>query len=102
MTEAQIEPAIESMFNRCTGSGSASAFGIVEAQPIREAPERFPDWTPAELVEFLCRTHAGCSRDTEVARIEWRYLDAAPESDRTGEKDLPRRGRPTGGMQWPS
>lgn len=44
----------------------------------------------------------GCNRYTEVMRIEWRYLDAAPESDRTGEKDLPRRGRPAGGMQWPS
>jgi hypothetical protein len=73
---------------------------VIAAEDV--AAEGFPDWTPAELVEFLCRTRAGCNRDTEVTRIEWRYLDAAPESDRTGEKDLPRRGRPTGGMQWPS
>ena len=31
-----------------------------------------------------------------------KLLDATPEWDGTGEKDLPRRGRPTGGMQWPS
>jgi hypothetical protein len=53
MTEAQIEAAIESM--------------CIDA---RAADPRFPDWTPAELVEFLCRTHAGCYRDTEVTRIE--------------------------------
>ena len=73
---------------------------VIAAEDV--AAEGFPDWTPAELVEFLCRTRAGCNRDTEVTRIEWRYLDAAPESDRTGEKDLPRGGRPAGGMQWPS
>jgi hypothetical protein len=73
---------------------------VIAAEDV--AAEGFADWTPAELVEFLCSTHAGCNRDTEVTRIEWRYLDAAPESDRTGEKDLPRGGRPAGGMQWPS
>lgn len=73
---------------------------VIAAEDV--AVEGFPDWTRAELVEFLCRTHAGCNRDTQVTRIERRYLDAAPESGRTGEKDLPRRGRPTGGVQWPS
>jgi hypothetical protein len=73
---------------------------VITAENV--AAEGFPDWTPAELVEFLCRTHAGSNRDTEVTRVEWRDLDGAPESDRTGEKDLHERGRPTGGMQWPS
>ncbi len=72
----------------------------VDAEDV--AAEVFPDWMPAEFVEFFCRTYAGCNRDTEVTRVEWRDLDAAPESDRTDEKALPRRGRPTGGMQWPS
>lgn len=44
----------------------------------------------------------GCNRYTEFMRIEWRYRDAARESDTTGAKHLSRRGRPTGGMQWPS
>jgi hypothetical protein len=71
---------------------------VIDAKDV--AAEVFPDWLPAEFVEFFCRTYASCNRDTE--RIEWRYLDATPEWDRTGDKDLPRKGRPTGGMQWPS
>jgi hypothetical protein len=73
---------------------------VIAAEDV--AVEGFPDRTPSELIDFLCPTHAGCNRDTEVMRIEWRYLDAAPERDRTDEKDLPRRARPPGGLQWPS
>ena len=73
---------------------------VITAEDV--AAEGFPDWTPAELVESRCRTHVGCNRDTEVTRIDWCYPDAAPESDKRGEKALPRRVRPTGGMQWPS
>jgi hypothetical protein len=84
--------------------GAASVWreplSVITAKDI--AAKGFPDWTPPELVKFLCGPHAGCNRDTEVTRIGWRYLDSAPESARTGEKDLPRRGRPTGGMKWPS
>lgn len=37
--------------------------------------EGFPGMTPAEFVAFFCRTHHGCSPETEVTRIEWLYLD---------------------------
>lgn len=37
--------------------------------------EGFPHMTPAEFVTFFCGTHQGCEPGTEVARIEWRYLD---------------------------
>ena len=33
---------------------------VIAAEDV--AAEGFPDWTPAELVEFLCRTRAGCNR----------------------------------------
>lgn len=39
------------------------------------AAEGFPDWTPGEFVEFFCRTHKGVRPDTEITRIQWRYLD---------------------------
>jgi hypothetical protein len=39
------------------------------------AAEGFPQMTPAQFVEFFCSTHRGCEPGTEVARIEWRYLD---------------------------
>lgn len=39
------------------------------------AAEGFPQMTPAQFVSFFCRTHRGCTPSTEVARIEWRYLD---------------------------
>lgn len=35
----------------------------------------FPDMTPAEFVEFFCASHAGCTPETEVNRIEFEYLD---------------------------
>lgn len=37
--------------------------------------EGFPEMTPAEFVDFFCRTHRGCGPETEITRIEWRYLD---------------------------
>jgi hypothetical protein len=40
--------------------------------------EGFPRLSPAEFVAFFCGSHKGCEPDTEVTRIEWRYLD--PES----------------------
>ena len=36
--------------------------------------EGFPLMTSAEFVSFFCSTHKGCGPDTEVTRIEWRYL----------------------------
>ena len=41
------------------------------------AAEGFPDWTPGRFVEFFCGSHKGCTPDTDVTRIEWRYLDPA-------------------------
>jgi hypothetical protein len=40
------------------------------------AAEGFPQMTsPGEFVSFFCATHRGCAPETEVARIQWRYLD---------------------------
>ena len=41
------------------------------------AAEGFPEWAPARFVEFFCGSHQGCTPDTDVTRIEWRYLDPA-------------------------
>lgn len=37
------------------------------------------DMTPAEFVEFFCGSHKGCTPESMVTRIRWRYLDD-PES----------------------
>ena len=39
------------------------------------AAEGFLEMTPAEFVSFFCGTHKGCLPESEVTRIEWRYLD---------------------------
>lgn len=36
--------------------------------------EGFPQMSPAEFVEFFCRSHKGCTPETEVTRIEFEYL----------------------------
>ncbi|MGY2025787.1 hypothetical protein [Nocardia gipuzkoensis] len=36
--------------------------------------EGFEDMTPDAFVEFFCRSHKGCTPDTVVTRIRWRYL----------------------------
>jgi hypothetical protein len=38
------------------------------------AAEGFPDWTPDRFVEFFCGSHKGCTPDSDVTRIEWRYI----------------------------
>ncbi|MGX1805167.1 hypothetical protein ACWIGI_05585 [Nocardia sp. NPDC055321] len=38
--------------------------------------EGFPEMSPAEFVAFFCRTHKGCTPDSIVTRIEWRYLSS--------------------------
>lgn len=35
----------------------------------------FPLMTPGEFVSFLCATPHGCTAQTEISRIQWRYLD---------------------------
>lgn len=47
--------------------------GDIHWQPGDPTREGFPDWTPAEFVEFFCR-HMHCTPFDEVTRIEWRYL----------------------------
>jgi hypothetical protein len=36
--------------------------------------EGFPDWTPADFIEFFTQ-HMGGPPTREVNRIEWKYLD---------------------------
>lgn len=44
--------------------------------PADVAAEGFPEMTgAAEFVRFFCDHHKGCRPDSEVTRIEWRYLD---------------------------
>jgi len=38
--------------------------------------EGFPEMTPAEFVEMVCKGHRGCKPETVVTRIEYRYIDA--------------------------
>jgi hypothetical protein len=35
--------------------------------------EGFPDMSPTEFVTMFCKTHKGCTPDTVVTRIEFRY-----------------------------
>lgn len=44
--------------------------------PAEVVAEGFPHLSPAEFTAFFCGSHKGCTPDTEVTRIEWRYLDA--------------------------
>jgi hypothetical protein len=44
---------------------------ITQADVIAEG---FPDLTPAEFIPFFCQGHRGCTPETEVTRIEFRYL----------------------------
>lgn len=37
--------------------------------------EGFPTASPLWFVDFFCETHKGCRPDSEITRIEWRYLD---------------------------
>jgi hypothetical protein len=36
--------------------------------------EGFPEMTPEQFVEMFCASHDGCTPDTEITRIEFRYL----------------------------
>ena len=44
--------------------------------PIEVAREGFPRMTPIEFVDMFCRAMR-CAPDTQVTRIEWRYLPEA-------------------------
>ncbi|MFI9638227.1 hypothetical protein ACIHAX_36630 [Nocardia sp. NPDC051929] len=45
---------------------------LITAEDVRA--EGFPDWTPDEFIAFFCRSHQGCTPETTVTRIQWRYL----------------------------
>ena len=36
--------------------------------------EGFPEMTPAEFVEFFCRSHSGCTADLPLTRLEFSYI----------------------------
>ncbi|MFI5541532.1 hypothetical protein ACIA5H_34630 [Nocardia sp. NPDC051900] len=48
---------------------------LVLISPEDVEAEGFLDMTPEAFVEFFCRSHTGCTPDTVVTRIRWRYLD---------------------------
>ncbi|WP_433733518.1 hypothetical protein ACQP0C_15025 [Nocardia sp. CA-129566] len=47
---------------------------LEDIAPEDVVAEGFPEMTLLEFVEFFCATHKGCSPETEVTRIHWRYL----------------------------
>lgn len=44
--------------------------------PEEVRAEGFPDITPSQFVDFFCHSHVGCTPDSTVTRIQWRYLDS--------------------------
>ena len=45
---------------------------ITQQEVVREG---FPNMTPAEFVAMFCNGHRGCTPETIVTRIEYRYVD---------------------------
>ncbi|MGF6888622.1 hypothetical protein ABIA39_007856 [Nocardia sp. GAS34] len=45
--------------------------------PEEVRAEGFPAMTPAQFIDFFCRSHTGCGPDSTVTRIQWRYLGEA-------------------------
>lgn len=37
--------------------------------------EGFPEMTPEEFVAFFCESHKKCTPETEITRIQFRYLE---------------------------
>ncbi|MGV9752688.1 hypothetical protein [Nocardia farcinica] len=53
----------------------------ITAEEVRT--EGFSDgMTPAEFVEFFCASHTGCTPQSTVTRIEWRYLPCSARTPR--------------------
>lgn len=59
------------------------------------AAEGFPHMSPGQFVDFFCSTHRDCGPDTEVARIEWRYLDEPGD-----RRLIPPESAPAQGVLW--
>lgn len=53
------------------------------------AREGFPEMTPAEFVLFFCKSHKGCTPETEVTRIEFEYLGCSRDTDGDGNCGRP-------------
>lgn len=50
----------------------------LDAMPFKDVrAEGFPGWTPERFVTMFCEAN-GCTRDVEVTRIEFRYVEPAP------------------------
>ncbi|WP_433603724.1 hypothetical protein ACQPXH_33230 (plasmid) [Nocardia sp. CA-135953] len=47
--------------------------------PDEVVAEGFPEMTPEQFVDFFCGSHRGCTPDSTVTRIQWRYLPPAQE-----------------------
>ena len=45
---------------------------ITPEEIIREG---FPDMTREEFISMFCTSHKGCTPETEITRIEFRYVD---------------------------
>lgn len=45
---------------------------ITREEVIREG---FPDMTREEFISMFCATHKGCTPETEITRIEFRFVD---------------------------
>lgn len=41
--------------------------------PADVTAEGFPGMTPDKFIAFFCSTHRGCTPQTEITRIQWRY-----------------------------
>lgn len=47
-----------------------TAYGYAETEA-----EGFPGRSPQGFIGFFCKSHKGCTPDSEVTRIEFEYLD---------------------------
>ncbi|WP_433567108.1 hypothetical protein ACQP1O_19145 [Nocardia sp. CA-151230] len=43
--------------------------------PDEVVAEGFPAMSVAEFLEFFCNSHRGCTPESTVTRIQWRYID---------------------------
>ncbi len=73
--------------SKCMGlkpGEKAEVYGPIEVISVRREPlwqcdshearrEGFPEMSWGQFVEFFCRTHKGCTPETEVTRIEFRF-----------------------------
>ncbi|MDB6060901.1 MAG: hypothetical protein JWM78_1004 [Verrucomicrobiaceae bacterium] len=53
-------------------SVSPEPLSAISQQEVRS--EGFPDMTVAQFIDMFCATHANCTADTEVTRIEFIFL----------------------------